>query len=81
MDMHVITINRGEVKLSVDGRVMRILGEAMSIPKPEGFAGYVVYKNTIGWEDGDKVSQDETDQVLEFLKADFLNRKLVVYVE
>lgn len=81
MDIRVVTVSRGDITLRVDGKMMRILGEAMSIPEPEGFAAYAVYKHTMRWEDGNKVPKGDAEKVIEFLKADFLKRKLLLDVE
>ncbi len=79
--MKIIKIDRGSVVVEINGKMLRILGEATTPVQLQGSSEYVIYKNSLIWLDEETIPELDFDELITFLKNEFLKRNLLLFLE
>lgn len=81
--MKLVEIARGHIVLEVDGKSIKIYGEALL--RGYGSPDFVVYSNSIDrWDfpdDHGKIPDPVKNKILEFLQAEFLKQNMTIAIE
>lgn len=79
--MKIVKIDRGSVEIEVDGKILLIYGEAMMPQTRPELTEFVVYINTLKWKSEPNTLSINKEQILHFLKKEFLERSMKLLVE
>lgn len=80
MNFEVVHVSRGDIRLKLEDKIVRVLGEAL-IASPPTEPSYVVYLNSLNnWEVPSNVALNETEkqEVVSAIRTYFQERGSVV---
>lgn len=79
--MKILKIDRGSVHIEIDGDILRISGEAMLPKQAPGISEYILYQNTLHWQDPAIRSKINEQALFAFLETEFAKRNLLLLIQ
>lgn len=79
--MKVLKIDRGSVEVEIEGDILRISGEAMLPNQASGISEYILYQNTLHWQNIAIHPSINEQEVFAFLKTEFAKRNLLLIIQ
>ncbi|GEM_PF-797754 len=79
--MQLLKIDRGNVSIEIGNNILKISGEAM-LPKPfPEMSEYVIYENSLSWQNDEAPPEINKKELFTFLEKEFAKRNLLLILE